>query len=219
MSSLDDCISKHTQDILIESGTESENLGQISLNHQNFVNTGKTKLWRNYWILDTVLPSIISSSVCQYLRSSPILSVLIFPVVQFTLDSILHREPLAKMQSALSALYKFVNPSSPTAAESGCAGLLRDLVLAQERTMFYTVTLNPTPPQSASHGITKQISPNLKWQCASALSRSQSVLQRTNSNSMQYYTFTYLGEMELPSNDVSVKVQKDYSPVRIYINS
>ena len=33
-----------------------------------------------------------------------------------------------------------------------------------------------------------------QWQCASSLSKSHMVLNRSNHNSMQYYTITYMGE-------------------------
>ncbi len=39
-------------------------------------------------------------------------------------------------------------------------GLLRELVLSQQKTMFYTVTVSSTPPSLKD--ITKKIAPNLK---------------------------------------------------------
>jgi hypothetical protein len=41
-----------------------------------------------------------------------------------------------------------------------------------------------------------KLSSLFQWQCACALSRSQSVIKRTNSNSTRYYTITYMGELD-----------------------
>ena len=36
----------------------------------------------------------------------------------------------------------------------------------------------------------------LQWKCACTLSRSQSIIQRTNNNSTSYYTITYMAELD-----------------------
>ena len=36
----------------------------------------------------------------------------------------------------------------------------------------------------------------MQWKCACTLSRSQSIIQRTNNNSTSYYTITYMAELD-----------------------
>jgi len=166
-----------------------------------------TELSKSPWIFKTILPSFISSSVSTYLEYSPLFTLVVFPVAQFITGTVFKRSPLDRMQSALSAIYSLVYPrsASGTPLESGCAGLLKELVLAQEKTMFYTVTVNAALP---TKDLPKKPSPNLKWQCASALSRSQSVIQRTNSNSALYYTLTFLGDFDSSSIESSISNQQ-----------
>jgi len=189
------------------------------------------------WILNSLFPSLVTCCAYRILGSTPVISFILYPILQVAVSSILggssgltSSSPVSRMQSALSALYKIAVPRSapPPPQESGCAGLLRQLVSNQERTMFYTVTVQTTSTSN------KTVKPptNLKWQCACALSRSQSVIRRTNSNSSQYYTITYMAEVEsvststLPrppcpasvNQDEKVSVQ-EFSPVKIYINS
>lgn len=183
----------------------------------------------NWFLKTAVLPSFVCSCALQYLGSSPFFSNLIFPFVQFSLKSLLNYKYIQRMQSALNALYNFAVPravsGSSSLLETGCSGLLRDLVLNQERTMFYTATLTPATTEATEP--VHKISPNLKWQCACTLSRSQSVIRRTNSNSSQYYTITYMPESDLSLSNLSLDSQSslgsdgemEFSPVRIYINS
>ena len=65
------------------------------------------------------------------------------------------------MQAALTAIYKFTTPRSTQSSpepQKGCAGLLQELVRNQEKTMFYTVTVNPTPAKEQE----TKTAPNLK---------------------------------------------------------
>ena len=65
------------------------------------------------------------------------------------------------MEAALSAIYKLTAPRSAQTSlvpEKGCAGLLRELVSNQEKTMFYTVTVNP----SLARELDTKPAPNLK---------------------------------------------------------
>lgn len=137
-----------------------------------------------------------------------------------------------RMQSAISILQRlsFLEPKEPEL--EGCATLLRDLILSQEKTMFYTMTMASTPKSTE---LVKKPMPNLKWKCALSLSRSQTVIHRANSNSNSYYTFTYLGDYEVDANNPPgkggegaspkdclrsvIKKGKEPSPVKIYINS
>jgi len=114
------------------------------------------------------------------------------------------------------------------------AGGLRDLVMEQHRTLFYTVTIS-TPPSSPAP--LRPASPaerqllmapalkekTLKWQCATSLSKSQSVISRTNSNSNLYYTLAFLGEGEGTCHEGyrlrGVGREGASSPVRIYIQN
>jgi len=175
-------------------------------------------------ILWTLVLCLISWSAFEIVGWSPLLASLLLPLGAAAFRSLGNQTTFSGMQSALSVLYRLRGPNpapqSPTTAGSGCAGLLRELVKNQEKTMFYTVTVNP--PAAAASPTTP--SPNLKWKCACALSRSQSIIQRTNSNSSSYYTITYMGELELDTAPATPQLQllrtrKDLSPVRIYINS
>jgi len=113
------------------------------------------------------------------------------------------------------------------------AGGLRDLVMEQHRTLFYTVTIStppsaaasPAPPAAERHLL---IAPalkekTLKWQCATSLSKSQSVISRTNSNSNLYYTLAFLGDGEESQREGyrlrGVGREGASSPVRIYIEN
>jgi len=176
----------------------------------------------------------LTYGLARLLGAPPLLSLLLVPLsplllVPLVQDSL--KPLIGGMQSALTTLFSHlgVSPStsssSSSASEYGCAGLLRELVLSQQKTMFYTVTVSSTPPSLKD--ITKKIAPNLKWQCACALSRSQSVIKRTNNNSTRYYTITYMGDLDTECSSASQESltgserekEKDYSPVRIYIKS
>jgi len=180
------------------------------------------KAWaKESWITSTLLPSVLSYSIYHYINTAtPLFSVVIYPLLQVSIPSVA-AFAADRMQSALNALFSLGSRGGST--ETGCAGLLRQLVQDQERTMFYTVTVNPLP---ATTKASNKVDPNLKWQCACALSRSQSVIKRTNSNSSQYYTITYLSDLESsPSPSLVLDIlqdkekEKQHSPVKMYINS
>ena len=57
-----------------------------------------------------------------------------------------------------------------------------------------------------------------QWQCASSLSKSHTVLARTNHNSPKYYTFTYMEE-GIQENFIRGKMDRKLSPVKIYIET
>jgi len=85
-----------------------------------------------------------------------------------------------------------LSQTDSTTSTQNMTSMMRELVMDQQRTMFYTVTMCPTQKEAPE---TKRIlTPSLKWQCASSLSKSHTVLHRTNQNSSKYYTFTYMGE-------------------------
>jgi len=121
----------------------------------------------------------------------------------------------------------------PKSESTAIAGGLRDLVMEQHRTLFYTVTIstppaaaaNPTPPSAERQLLVAPAlkEKTLKWQCATSLSKSQSVISRTNSNSNLYYTLAFLGEGDGTSHEgCRVRgVGRDgaSSPVRIYIQN
>jgi len=175
------------------------------------------------WITSTLLPSVLSYSIYHYIKTAtPLFSVVIYPLLQVSIPTVA-AFAADRMQSALNALFSIGSGSRGGSTETGCAGLLRQLVQDQERTMFYTVTVNPLP---ATTKASNKVDPNLKWQCACALSRSQSVIKRTNSNSSQYYTITYLSDLESsPSPSLVLDIlqdkekEKQHSPVKMYINS
>jgi len=137
------------------------------------------------------------------------------------------------MQAAISILQRLAFLDAKEEPEiEGCGTLLRDLILSQEKTMFYTMTMATNTPINKE--VVKKPLPNLKWKCALSLSRSQTVIHRTNTNSPSYYTFTYLGDIDVDNNSSSpttrssitkdklrpmLKKRSDPSPVKIYINS
>lgn len=133
------------------------------------------------------------------------------------------------MQAALNILNRLSFCESKEPELEGCAALLRDIILSQEKTMFYTMTMASAAP-SPDKDVTKKTVPNLKWKCALSLSRSQNVIHRANYNSPTYYKFTYLGDFDV-DKQISENITIDNSsigsragpnkssPVRIYINS
>jgi len=70
--------------------------------------------------------------------------------------------------------------------------LVKQLVMDQHRTMFYTVTLSTTPALPTT--IPKRRTENLKWQFASSVCKSQEVIKRSNMNCPTYYSITFMGE-------------------------
>jgi len=113
---------------------------------------------------------------------------------------------------------------------SAIAGGLRDLVMEQHRTLFYTVTISAPPASPPPPASERQLlmaptlkEKTLKWQCATSLSKSQSVISRTNSNSNLYYTLAFLGEGEGGCQEGyrlrGVGREGASSPVRIYIQN
>jgi len=72
--------------------------------------------------------------------------------------------------------------------------LVKQLVMDQHRTMFYTVTLSTTPPLPAA--IPRRHTENLKWQYATSVYKSQAVIKKSNINCPTYYSITFMGEMD-----------------------
>jgi len=129
-------------------------------------------------------------------------------------------------QSGFLTLLGLTGNRSQKNERRAVAGGLRDLVMEQHRTLFYTVTISTPPPSPSERHL--QMAPalkekTLKWQCATSLSKSQSVISRTNSNSNLYYTLAFLGEGEGPGQDGyrlrGVGREGASSPVRIYIKN
>ena len=115
----------------------------------------------NHWIVSSLLPSLISYYISCYLDTSPLLTFILFPLVKYSIG-IFHKDFMSiSMEAALSAIYKLTAPRSAQTSlvpEKGCAGLLRELVSNQEKTMFYTVTVNP----SLARELDTKPAPNLK---------------------------------------------------------
>merc|ERR1712025_220414 len=73
---------------------------------------------------------------------------------------------------------------------------LRELLEAQHRMMYYTVTISTVP--SVLHlpeHITKRKTSCLKWQYASTLYKTQATMRKSTVQSATYYSITYLGEL------------------------
>ena len=129
-----------------------------SQKHLNILNSETA---RNLWIVSSLLPSLLSYCISWYLETSPFFSFILFPFVRFSIEIILSDFLGFSMQAALTAIYKFTTPRSTQSSpepEKGCAGLLRELVRNQEKTMFYTVTVNPIPAKEQE----TKTAPNLK---------------------------------------------------------
>merc|ERR1712106_488650 len=105
-----------------------------------------------------------------------------------------------------------LSESPSTSSTENMSSMMRELVMEQQRTMFYTVTMAPTQQKIKDSKIHLTLNPSLKWQCASSLSKSHTVLTRTNSNSPQYYTFTFM------EGDDSQATEKKLSCVKISID-
>jgi hypothetical protein len=110
--------------------------------------------------------------------------------------------------SNMLSLLGLVQSPSPS---PGVGVMLEKMVLDHHRTMFYTATVSPSPqtvtpakpnPKTSQGRVTaNKLSPTLKvnlskWQCASSISKSKTVVKRTNTNSPQYYTLTFMEEEE-----------------------
>jgi len=204
--------------------TQSESLEKESLARRISLGAFNVDKAPESWITSTLLPSVLGYSIYHYINTaSPLLSVVIYPLLHlYVYIPNVTAFAADRMQSALNALFS-IGRGSRGGTETGCAGLLRQLVQDQERTMFYTVTVSPLP---ATTKTSNKVDPNLKWQCACALSRSQSVIKRTNSNSSRYYTITYLSDLESsPAPSLVLDIlqdkerEKQHSPVKMYINS
>merc|ERR1712106_723461 len=81
------------------------------------------------------------------------------------------------------------------------SSLMTDLLGRQHKTMFYTATVAPRRSRRRS---TKDLNTKMrtqlnKWQVASSLSKSESVLSRTNNNSSHYYSL--INFMDIDSDE------------------
>lgn len=138
------------------------------------------------------------------------------------------------MQPGMETLYRLLGPlvsgvssvrgeaSGDAKAPPGCTGMLKDVLMNQHRTMFYTATLTPLQPEVKPTPPTA----NLKWKCACTLTSTQSVMERTKNNSPNYYQLTFIeeggpGGAARGSEEKSRGGHrgKEYSPVKIYIKS
>jgi len=190
-----------------------------------------------YWLNNNGLTSTITSYAYSLIQFPvyAVSSLVVIPLANISSKLVGEHT----MQSAISILQRLSFVESKEPELEGCAHLLRDLILSQEKTMFYTMTMSTTSTTNTNQNITKTL-PNLKWKCALSLSRSQTVIHRANTNSSSYYTFTYLGDFDIdnqrdqnhPLTNKSMKAitnknkgttsrntSAEQSPIQIYINS
>ena len=127
-------LSKRRSKCVKESGRLTPCVGQLVERKQNLSSTS--------WILNSLVPSLLSCCAYRLLGSSPVISFILYPILQASISALLSNSrssvtsllpvnPLSRMQSALSALYRFAVPTSTPPQESGCAGLLRELLVNQ----------------------------------------------------------------------------------------
>merc|ERR1719513_221780 len=89
-----------------------------------------------------------------------------------------------------------LSQTDSTTSSQDMSSMMRELVMDQQRTMFYTVTMTPDTTDDKTQDNKRTVTPSLKWQCASSLTKSHKVLNRTNINSPSYYTLTFMVEEE-----------------------
>jgi len=105
------------------------------------------------------------------------------------ISSLIAQRPLASILTILHASLAALLPSH-NVPEEQVAGLLRELVVQQHRTMFYTVTVAgcPAPPPDRS----SQHTSALQWQLASSLVHSRGLAQRAERAAPAYYSLAFL---------------------------
>merc|ERR1712020_571310 len=104
------------------------------------------------------------------------------------ITSLIAQRPLASILTILHASLTALLPSQNVPDEQ-VAGLLRELVVQQHRTMFYTVTVAGCPSPPPDHS---QHTPALQWQLASSLVHSRGLAQRTERAAPAYYSLAFL---------------------------
>jgi len=141
-------------------------------------------------MLDSFIPSFLSYLACTTLDTSPSLSILFFPLLQLGVEKI--SKPLKSLFTKKSAPSSVIISSATPETIEQLTILVKQLVMDQHRTMFYTVTLSTTPTLPTT--IPKRRTENLKWQFASSVYKSQEVIKRSNMNCPTYYSITFMGE-------------------------
>jgi len=105
------------------------------------------------------------------------------------ISSLINQRPLASILTILHASLAALIPSQ-NVPEDQVAGLLRELVVQQHRTMFYTATVagcsTSTSDDQSPH------TPALQWQLASSLVHSRGVAARTERAAPAYYSLAFL---------------------------
>jgi len=143
-------------------------------------------------MLDSFVPSFLSYLACATLDTSPSYSILFFPLLQLGVEKI--SKPLKSLFTKKSAPSPLVIDSTTPETMEQLTMLVKQLVMDQHRTMFYTVTLSTTPTLSTS--IPKRRTEKLKWQYASSVCKSQEVIKKSNMNCPTYYSITFMMEEE-----------------------
>merc|ERR1711902_450941 len=73
---------------------------------------------------------------------------------------------------------------------------LREILEAQHRMMYYTVTISTVPSVlNLPEHIARRKTSCLKWQYASTLYKTQATMRKSTVQSPTYYSITYLGEL------------------------
>ena len=159
-------------------------------------------------MVDSFIPSMLSYLACTTMDTSPSFSILLFPFLQLGVSKI--STHLKNMLTTTTTILGMTHPPPPPPETvEQLTILVKQLVMDQHRTMFYTVTLSTTPPLPTY--IPRRHTENLKvaqvvvmgwfylfpfqWQYATSVCKSQAVIKRSNTNCPTYYSITFMGEI------------------------
>jgi len=172
---------------------DRDSLHQVvqSLTHDTRVARVSTQSTVLRLMVDSFIPSFLSYIACTLMDTSPSFSILLFPLLQLGVEKV--SKPLKSLFARKSTDNQLMGSTPTPETVEQLTVLVKQLVMDQHRTMFYTVTLSTTPPLPTS--IPKRRTEHLKWQFASSVCKSQAVIKRSNTNCPTYYSITFMGEM------------------------
>ena len=114
-------------------------------------------------MVDSAIPSLLSYLACTTMETSPSFSILLFPLLQLWVGKL--AKPLKKLfnkKHSTTSITGLTSSPSPETMEQ-LTIMVKQLVMDQHRTMFYTVTLSTTPPLPKT--IPRRHTENLKVIC------------------------------------------------------
>jgi len=178
------------------STTEDDRIHHITETVQQHIrpssSTSSTSSTITKLIVDSFIPSILSYLACISMDTSPSYSILLYPLLQLGVAKL--STPLKKILSTTISMLGLTRPAPPTPdTVEKLTILVKQLVMDQHRTMFYTVTLSTTP--SLPTYIPRRHTENLKWQYATSVCKSQAIIKRVTTNCPTYYSITFMEEI------------------------